>query len=211
MPSMMSSTPIPQPSHQPLMPPYCIKRDFLDEGLVSELLAWVSTQEARFTPTAVYDGVRPDFRRSLKLPDLGPLWPRLWEPMSVLPPALVAEHYVQPFEPVRVEAELVAHGDGAFFGQHVDTMTEGVPELPGQYRLLSGVYYFHRAPKAFDGGCLRMYPIALNTGYVDIEPLHNTLVAFPSWAVHEVLPVGVPSRQFMDSRFAINIWFYGRL
>jgi len=201
----------PQPAPQPLMPPYCVKRDFLDEALVSEMLDWVEMKQAQFVPTTVYQSVRPDMRRSLALHDISPFKERLWQAVSPLQPEMVTGHYVQPFDPARVEVELVAHGDGAFFGRHIDTMTEGAPGLPGLYRLLSGVYYFHRMPKAFAGGCLRIYPIALDDGHVDIEPVHNTLVAFPSWAVHEVLPVSVPSRQFMDSRFAVNIWFYGRL
>ena len=199
------------PHPAPLMPPYRIKRDFLDEALIADMLAWADAQRALFTPTTVYDGVRPDARRSLMAPGIGPFVPRLEKAFLPLQPEMVAARTVQPFEPARIEVELVAHGDGAFFGRHIDTKTGGIAALPGLFRLLSAVYYFHRMPKAFGGGCLRIYPIASDLGFVDIEPVHNTLVAFPSWAVHEVLPVSVPSKQFMDSRFAINVWFYGRL
>ena len=41
--------------------------------------------------------------------------------------------------------------------RHNDT---SVGEAPGHgHRVLSGVYYFHREPKAFSGGCLRVHAI----------------------------------------------------
>jgi SM-20-related protein len=75
--------------------------------------------------------------------------------------------------------------------------------------VLSGVYYFHAEPKAFTGGALRLYAIGgQGERYVDIEPTHNSLLMFPSWAPHEVMPVRCPSRRFVDSRFAINCWVH---
>jgi Rps23 Pro-64 3,4-dihydroxylase Tpa1-like proline 4-hydroxylase len=56
---------------------------------------------------------------------------------------------------------------------------------------------------------LRIYAFAdeKETGaFVDIEPTNDTLVFFPSWFPHEVLPVACPSGRFEDSRFAINCW-----
>jgi Rps23 Pro-64 3,4-dihydroxylase Tpa1-like proline 4-hydroxylase len=44
--------------------------------------------------------------------------------------------------------------------------------------------------------------------FVDIEPANDTLVFFPSWYPHEVLPVSCPSGRFEDSRFAINCWVH---
>jgi Rps23 Pro-64 3,4-dihydroxylase Tpa1-like proline 4-hydroxylase len=76
--------------------------------------------------------------------------------------------------------------------------------------VLSGVYYFHRRPRAFTGGELRLYAIGDPDRFVDIEPTHNTLLVFPSWAPHEVRPVSCPTGQFMDSRFAINCWLHAR-
>lgn len=46
------------------------------------------------------------------------------------------------------------------------------------------------------------------TPYVDVPPESDTLVAFPSWLRHEVLPVHVPSGAWRDSRFAINCWLH---
>ena len=59
------------------------------------------------------------------------------------------------------------------------------------------------------GGVLRIYSFTDNndTGsFVDIELTNDSLVFFPSWLTHEVLPVTCPSGRFEDSRFAINCW-----
>jgi Rps23 Pro-64 3,4-dihydroxylase Tpa1-like proline 4-hydroxylase len=45
-----------------------------------------------------------------------------------------------------------------------------------------------------------------DAAFADIEPGQNRLVAFPSWAPHEVMPISCPSRRFIDSRFAVNCW-----
>jgi Rps23 Pro-64 3,4-dihydroxylase Tpa1-like proline 4-hydroxylase len=80
--------------------------------------------------------------------------------------------------------------------------------------VISAVYYFHTLPKAFSGGALRLHSLAasgkLGT-FVDVEPDCDTLIFFPSWFPHEVLPVHCPSGRFMDSRFAINCWVHAKL
>jgi Rps23 Pro-64 3,4-dihydroxylase Tpa1-like proline 4-hydroxylase len=74
------------------------------------------------------------------------------------------------------------------------------------------VYYFHAQPKAFSGGVLRLHSLASGKGdggeHVDVEPVNDTLVFFPSWYPHEVLPVTCDSSRFEDSRFAINFWVH---
>ena len=92
-----------------------------------------------------------------------------------------------------------------------------------QDRLLSAVYYFHREPKRFTGGQLRLHrstpdddpsdpePIRNPADQIDIEPKRNSLLVFPSWASHEVLPVDCPSSRFEDHRFAVNIWLCATL
>ena len=80
-------------------------------------------------------------------------------------------------------------------------------------RLLSAVYYFHAEPKAFSGGALRLYPFGAKKdedSFADVQPEQNTLLVFPSWAPHEVLPVSCPSGRFSDSRFAVNCWIHRR-
>ena len=41
---------------------------------------------------------------------------------------------------------------------------------------------------------------------IEIEPAHDSLLAFPSSAHHEVETIACPGGAFADSRFALNIW-----
>ena len=130
--------------------------------------------------------------------------------MRELFPALSADLHSTPFELDELELELVAHGDGAFFGRHIDIFT-GADANIGQQLILSAVYYFHAQPKGFSGGVLRLFALGSlsykDVEFLDIEPEHDTLVVFPSWVPHEVRRVSCPSGRFADSRFAINCWF----
>ena len=141
--------------------------------------------------------------------DFQPFKAQLKETLRPLAPELTAELRLSAFATARIEMELAAHNDGAFFRRHIDTQP-GVGETSvGDLRVLSGVYYFHAEPKAFSGGALRLHaPGTRGEGeFIDVEPAHNTLVFFPAWMPHEVLPVSCPSKRFADSRFAINCWF----
>jgi Rps23 Pro-64 3,4-dihydroxylase Tpa1-like proline 4-hydroxylase len=194
-----------------LKPPFRVISDFLAEDTVLGLLAYAEANEPRFVATKVGDGiVRPVMRASHALRDLGVFKADIKAKINALVPALIAELRVTPFEPSGIELELVAHGDGAFYKRHIDTRT-AAKGPHRSIRVLSGVYYFHSLPKAFEGGALRLYEIATSAddaGFVDIEPVRNTLLFFPSWAPHEVMPISCPSGRFMDSRFAINCWVH---
>ena len=105
-----------------------------------------------------------------------------------------------------LEAQITATNDGDFFGVHSDNS-----EPPYEARELSFVYYFHREPKPFTGGELRLYrPAAPGdpTHYETVVPEQNTIIVFPSSLLHEVLPVKCPSRVFADSRFTLNGWLH---
>jgi SM-20-related protein len=204
-----------------IMTPYLVQRDFLSVGEHAALLAWALDNEARFAPAGVGGaGVKPGVRRSVSLRDLGPLAAVLKARLKDRAAAFVETLQTAPFAVSHVELELVAHNDGAFYSRHRDT-SEG--DVAGHaHRVLSGVYYFHREPKGFSGGCLRLHAIralaadapgddgALEVGALDVSPDQNTLVVFPSWAPHEVMPVSCPSGAFADSRFAVNCWLHLR-
>jgi Rps23 Pro-64 3,4-dihydroxylase Tpa1-like proline 4-hydroxylase len=118
------------------------------------------------------------------------------------------------------EVSLVAHGNGAHFVKHTDMPIGpgrrplGGDESGKQDRLLSAVYYFHAEPRGFTGGDLRLHRFGSEDApgdYVDVEPADNRLVVFPSWVLHEVRPVSVPTGRFEDQRFAVNCWLCARL
>jgi SM-20-related protein len=193
-----------------LMPPYVVLHDHLEKNEVAGLLEYAIANEHAFQPTKVGSQKRdadPAIRMSLAMRDLGPFKPILRSKMLALLPDLVAKLEVPRVTMPKLELELVAHGDGAFYKRHIDTKTASDRHM---MRVLSGVYYFYTQPKAFTGGALRLYAVGdpAMTTFVDIEPEHNTLLVFPSWARHEVMRVACPSQRFADSRFAISCWIY---
>ena len=123
--------------------------------------------------------------------------------ITALVPSLLQRLSMPVFTPAAYEVELVAHGDGAFYRRHLDL--HAGEHGPSLRRMLSAVYYFYREPRAFSGGALRIYSFD-GSASVDFQPENDTLVAFPTSAPHEVLPVAVASREFIDSRFAVNCW-----
>jgi predicted 2-oxoglutarate/Fe(II)-dependent dioxygenase YbiX len=192
------------------MPPSMVLRDFLDEATVTGLLDHALAREADFAPTRTGQGekggVKSLIRVSMGTRDLGPFRTILKAKILSLVPDWVTKLHVTTVESPKLETELVAHNEGAFYRRHIDTQTSSDRNY---LRVLSGVYYFHAEPKAFTGGALRLYAIgAENAPFVDIEPKRNTLLVFPSWAPHEVMAIGCPSGRFIDSRFAINCWVH---
>jgi SM-20-related protein len=201
----------PAPAARSIMPPFRVLEDFLDAAEVERLLTYVAGCETAFAATQVGDKAAarldPAVRVSSSTSDLGEFRPLLRTRLKGMAEALTAELKLSRFATARVELELVGHGDGAFYRRHIDTQTA---TQRSHIRVLSGVYYFNRQPRGFTGGALRLFAIGDPDRFADIEPTHNSLVVFPSWAPHEVRPVSCPSGQFMDSRFAINCWLHAR-
>lgn len=211
-----------------LLPPVARIEGFLGEQELSALLNWVFANRERFRPATVsrQDDIVVDAatRRALTTRDFhsdldwlqgrfSAAQGQLLEMLRLTVPAIET-----------VELELAAHGDGAHFAPHVDIpLGPGRKPLGGRPgrtddRLFSAVYYFHREPKGFQGGNLRLFPLGADpksealddAQYIDIEPTQNALVAFPSWATHEVRSIRCPSGEFTDYRFAVNCWYCGQ-
>jgi SM-20-related protein len=195
------------------IPPYGLIHDWLGRETAERLLRFAQSNEHRFKDTTIAyeEGDRVDrVRRVSKiLLNVGPLKNELRGKLEELLPVMFNKLGNKPFKPSRIEVELVAHGDGAFFAQHSDTIT-GL-DHEGRSRVISAVYYFHAFPKAFLGGVLRLHSLAASGEqgtFIDIAPDYDTLVFFPSFFPHEVLPVKSTSGQLLDSRFAINFWVH---
>lgn len=183
--------------------------DFLDASEHAALLAWTLDNASRFAPARLARGViNPKVRRALSLRDLGPLAAGLDARLREEAPGWAATLRSTPFATSDVELELAAHNDGAHFTLHSDTYASA--EVTRGDRMLSAVYYFHRRPKGFGGGALRLHRLGAAPGDpgLDIAPDDNSLVVFPSWGPHEVMPVRCASGAFADSRFAVNCWIY---
>jgi SM-20-related protein len=179
--------------------------NFLEPALVQRLLDHVESSRDRFAATTVRqtDGTRvdPAARISLGLEDLGPCLEPVERRLRAAEPMLRARIGMGAYQLKDIELQIAAHNDGGFFCRHSDSYKGW-----GIDRVISGAYYFHRQPCGFSGGALRLYPLT-GEGHADIAPTHNSLVVFPSFVQHEVMPVACPSRDFMDSRFAVNCWF----
>jgi SM-20-related protein len=184
---------------------HTIVENFLEPALVARLLDYVEVSRDRFKPTTVRQAdatrVDPASRISLGLEYLGPFLEPLESRLRAAEPLLRAELGMGAIDLQDIELQIAAHNDGGFFCRHSDSYKGW-----GTSRVISGVYYFNRQPCGFSGGALRLYPLT-GTGHVEIAPQHNSLVVFPSFVQHEVMPVACPSQDFMDSRFAVNCWF----
>lgn len=207
------------------MPPYVQLFNFLSESERLQLLEWTLTNRTRFKPAKVTKGrvdskarLDPQQRIALTTGKIAPidlmLRPRL---INALPEVIAKTGTGGP-TPGSLELELAAQGDGAHFAPHLDiSIGPNRKPLGGttplEDRVVSAVYYYHAEPKAFSGGNLRLYRFgaepndSVATNHIDIEPVQNSLVAFPSWVVHEVRRVSCPSGNFGDFRFALNCWY----
>ncbi len=185
--------------------PYHVIPDFLGPVLVARLLDHAHALEPQFRATEVDRRVDPRAWNSLTTHDLGALAEPLTAKMRACAPELFEALKIKPFDIAGIELELIAYNDRAFSKIHIDMETWADPDRR-THRMISAVYYFHGQPKGFTGGALRFHPALAQEGggrFADIEPVNDTLVAFPAFAPHEVLPVRCPSGVFMDSRFTV--------
>ncbi len=190
-----------------MSPPYLRHSDVLPQGEHTALVEWTLANASQFAPSRLFGGrAEATVRVSRSAGDVRSVAGSLESRVLAL-----AGDFMQTFgmglTPGGLELELVAYGDGGRFLRHIDTaIGEAPPDATP--RALSVVYYFHREPRGFTGGALRLYGLSERDGFVDIEPQQNSLVAFPSFVAHEVLPVACPSLEWAASRFAVNVWIH---
>jgi Rps23 Pro-64 3,4-dihydroxylase Tpa1-like proline 4-hydroxylase len=206
----------PQPHADPRCP-LLAYHNVLGADYVAGLLDHVMVRQSDFRTGLMRNretgevGADPVQRDAVYLTDLGAFAGPIKSLVSaVAAPALralrVSEAKVEPRE-----FTITAYRDGGHIGEHIDTF-----ERPDRVRILSCVYYFAAAPRRFGGGELRLYGLPKGpaveqkqpAAFVDIEPRTDTLVVFPSWIRHQVMPVRVPSGAWLDSRFTINCWMH---
>jgi len=192
----------------------------LDEFLVPEelnsIIEYTRSREGDFQLSEVIapgqTGATLDYehRRSRVLMDIGEHQAVVLNRIQAYLPRVLQKMGREVFPVTRVEAQITASNDGDFFRNHNDN---GQDEIAS--RELTFVYFFHREPKAFQGGELRIYDSKWENGeyvstgnYQTIVPEQNQVVFFPSSLLHEITPVECPSLAFADSRFTVNGWFH---
>jgi|HubBroStandDraft_4_1064222.scaffolds.fasta_scaffold428428_2 SM-20-related protein len=149
-------------------------------------------------------------RRSRVLFELGPYDSLFWHRLLTFLPQVLLRLGLPEFGVSQLEIQLTATNQNEFFRAHTDNESQGV-----QGRAITFVYFFHREPRGFDGGELRIFDTELHDGRAVavgpsrlVYPDQNQAVFFSSSCLHEILPVFCPSEDFADSRFTVNGWFH---
>ncbi len=195
----------------------CVVLDeFLTLPELNTLRQYVLDQEMRFeisevlSPGVTGGAVDYEHRRSRVLMDLGGHERMIVDRLLTCLPRVLQKWGRDPFPISRVETQATASNHGDFFHCHSDNGAEAVAA-----REITFVYFFHREPKQFSGGELRIYDSRReNDNYVPtanyrtIVPEQNQLVLFASGLSHEITPVDCPSGEFADSRFTVNGWVH---
>jgi SM-20-related protein len=190
--------------------PHAIIDDFLPDNVHNALLEHTLQVPDFSSGRTVLEGelaYRPDVRKGWLSNDrLGSHLPAFRSALFKHFDVICSSLGMKRFDLAKLEIRLAAHQDGDFFKPHRDTLI-GKDRIPGaNVRIITAVYYFHRQPKAFQGGVLQLHPVG-DGPLLQIEPKNNRLAVFPSMLMHEVLPVTVPSGEFADSRFSVSCWF----
>ncbi|MEI6331240.1 MAG: 2OG-Fe(II) oxygenase [Pseudanabaena sp.] len=187
--------------------PYALIDNFLPESQVTELLRYSINKQPEFEPTT-NSASDPNYRRSFFLPYFPEFSESIIKMIWKITPQIITHLGINNFAIDQIESQMTAHNHGNYYKLHNDS---GSPD--SAKRVLTYVYYYHREPKPFTGGELIIYDSKIENGYAvaassfkAIEPTNNTIIFFPSYCMHEVLPVNCPSEYFSDSRFTINGW-----
>jgi len=190
--------------------------EFLAPQELEDLLNFALQNEAAFQTSAVISPsgeagvVDHTHRRSRVLMDIGQHQEIILERIRGVLPRVLEQLGLEEFPIRRVEAQITASNDGDFFGAHADNSDAAIAS-----RYLTFVYFFHREPRRFAGGELRLHDSdrvgaqQIKSGkYQSILPRQNQIVFFPCSVLHEISGVECPSRAFADSRFTLNGWIH---
>jgi len=188
--------------------------EFLSPQELEELTRFTIEHEADFQASEVVSPIEDhgiinyEHRRSRVLMELEKHENVILDRMKAALPQVLRQLGMEEFEIADAEAQVTASNDGDYFHFHSDNASEKV-----RSRHLTFVYFFHREPRQFMGGELRIHDARLENGvyvsegsYQTIVPQQNQIVFFPCELMHEITPVKFPSQQFADSRFTLNGW-----
>lgn len=198
--------------YPPEMPDwFVVLENFLGEHR-QKLMEHLLSKEPEFIHSTVLEGNRPvvneRLRRSRTLDDLGPFRAVFEEKLKEVIAPVLARLKLPGFPLGNFEIQITASGDGDFYRMHRDGGSDSTREL-------SFVYFFHREPRRFSGGELRIFQsdrvddkIVPTDRSQMLSPRQDAIVFFPSRSEHEILPVRVPTGAFGDSRFTVNGWVH---
>ena len=181
-----------------------VLNEFLAPQELQELTRFALEHEAEFRTSEVIgqdsqEAVDQAHRRSQVLMDLGKYQDLILCRIQSAMPLVLSRLNMEEFPITNTETQITASNNGDFFKSHTDDGSHATAS-----RQLTFVYFFHREPRRFHGGELRLYDST--GGYRSIVPEQNQIVFFPCSAMHEITPVDCPSGLFADSRFTVNGW-----
>jgi len=196
-------------------PPYVLVENFLSEADAERAMAHALAHESEFKDATVSHYREPgshaidtELRRSRVLDNVADVVPMVAQRLYETMPRIFQALAMPPIPFRTMECQLSVHGDGDFFNTHTDN---GLPDIA--HRTMSYVYYFHREPKRFTGGHLKLYKTVIHEGVhsagdlvADIDPPRNGLMVFPSHIQHEVTRIECPSTALADQRLTLNGW-----
>ena len=201
--------------------PFVRLTDFLPPASRDRLLRDVLAASEQFDPARIRFNARGnilnrEIRDALVLDEPTTRAIRSWfvPKLRVVLPDVLRRLRMEDLDPGRIETEVTVHLNGGFYAAHRDDGVIG----NARYRIVSCVYYFHRAPRPFVGGDLLLHDAgrAGRGGAADpggafsrIEPLCNSIVFFPSGCLHEITPVACAT-EFGDGRFTVQNWISRR-
>jgi len=201
--------------HEKMAAECVVFEEFLVPDDLDDLLRFAQEHEAEFHVSQVLSpalGSRVDHehRRSRVLSNPGEIVNRLVERARACLPRVLPKLGLRDFAVSGEEAQITASNHGDFFRWHSDNSQDEIGA-----REITFVYFFHREPKRFHGGELRIYDSYFRDGgyvpganYRAVVPRQNQIVFFRSSLTHEITPVECPSGEFGDSRFTVNGWFH---
>jgi len=197
------------------LPAHCVVLDeFLSPQELNDLTRFTLEHEADFQLSEVMSAhaeagvVNYDHRKSRVLMELEQHQDVMLDRIKSVLPQVLEKLGMEGFDITEVEAQITASNNGDYFHFHSDNASDRAAT-----RHLTFVYFFHREPRQFEGGELRIHDARLEDGeyvsggsYQMIVPQQNQIVFFPCELLHEITPVTCTSRHFADSRFTMNGW-----
>ncbi|HKS71893.1 MAG TPA: 2OG-Fe(II) oxygenase [Terriglobales bacterium] len=200
-----------------ILPAQCVIFDeFLVPAQLEALMAYTQAHERDFEVSEVLSpgvkggAVDHEQRRSRVMAEPGAEIDPLLDRVKACLPRVLSKLGLESFAIAHTEAQITASNHGDFFRWHSDNAQEEIAT-----REITFVYFFHREPRKFHGGELRIYDsLPVNgtylptTSYRAVVPRQNQIVFFRSSLAHEITPVECPTGAFGDSRFTVNGWFH---
>jgi Rps23 Pro-64 3,4-dihydroxylase Tpa1-like proline 4-hydroxylase len=149
-----------------------------------------------------------EYRHALVLSELSNIGELIWRRIQPFLPEVWSQLQLESGSPTLLETELLAHNHGHFSSVHRDNLQPHTTN-----RQISWLYYFYQDPPLFSGGELLLYDRSPESGDEPvtqpsqaIAPQHNSIIFFPSWCWHALMPVYCSSQAFEHSQFILKGW-----